>query len=427
MAAVLHDVVEDGGVSLAQLRALGYPEPVVIAVDALTKRDDEHGPEHYLRFVERAGQDDIARAVKLADIADNMDISRIAIPTDKDFARMARYRQAKELLETMGNRVRQAKLPEAKERERAIAELPAPVILPLRDAISADEVEQACPGTEPIVACDFYVGGAEKGIGVPSGFRMGRILNVDHHAPVARMQWPITSTILACQYLAAPDEKRTTARPAVVINHTDCDSVLSSALIMGTLEPDERLVPASIAADHSGDANPIADLLQGLDEGRTGDRTAEQYVESLHALLILLEGRRLPRAAQRALDRRCARRRRAARLIRRGRITLAGPLAWAILDEEMDSAFFPALIPDATLIILALRHPSLPDRWVVKLRLGVAAPPGFTLHSLGIQQWNPGFGGRWNAGSNKRGGGTTVEPRDYANRLLAKLIPALMP
>jgi hypothetical protein len=54
-------------------------------------------------------------------------------------------------------------------------------------------------------------------------------------------------------------------------------------------------------------------------------------------------------------------------------------------------------------------------------------PPGFTLHSLGIQLWNPGFGGRWNAGSNKRGGGTTIEPRDYANRLLAKLIPALMP
>lgn len=69
---------------------------------------------------------------------------------------------------------------------------------------------------------------------------------------------------------------------------------------------------------------------------------------------------------------------------------------------------------------MALPREDVPRRWNVKLRLGNAAPPGFTLHDMKIPNWNPAFGGRWNAGSKKRGGGTSIEPRDYANRLLAK-------
>jgi (p)ppGpp synthase/HD superfamily hydrolase len=101
MAAVLHDVVEDSGVTLDQLREMGFPESVVEAVDALTKRDDERGADNYLDFVVRAGRNDIARTVKLADIADNMDLSRIAAPTGKDLARVNRYRRATTLLERM--------------------------------------------------------------------------------------------------------------------------------------------------------------------------------------------------------------------------------------------------------------------------------------------------------------------------------------
>lgn len=101
MAAVLHDVVEDCGVTIDELRDRGLPEPVVEAVEALTKRPDEHGAERYFEFVERAGQNDIARAVKLADLTDNMDLSRIALPTERDFARVERYRKAKKLLEAI--------------------------------------------------------------------------------------------------------------------------------------------------------------------------------------------------------------------------------------------------------------------------------------------------------------------------------------
>ena len=52
--------------------------------------------------------------------------------------------------------------------------------------------------------------------------------------------------------------------------------------------------------------------------------------------------------------------------------------------------------------------------WNVKLRLGQAAPAGLSLHDLKLSAWDKNFGGRWNAGSNKRGGGTDIAPVDYA-------------
>jgi hypothetical protein len=46
----------------------------------------------------RAAADPVARAVKLADVADNMDLSRIAAPTEKDFARLKEYEQVRAIL-----------------------------------------------------------------------------------------------------------------------------------------------------------------------------------------------------------------------------------------------------------------------------------------------------------------------------------------
>jgi (p)ppGpp synthase/HD superfamily hydrolase len=97
IAAVLQDVVEDSTWTLDQLRAEGFAPYVVAAVDALTKRKGES----YEDFVRRAGRHPIAHRVKLADIADNMDLSRIANPTDEDHARMAKYRGARAILESV--------------------------------------------------------------------------------------------------------------------------------------------------------------------------------------------------------------------------------------------------------------------------------------------------------------------------------------
>jgi len=94
MSAVLHDVVEDTPVTFEQLAREGFPQEVLLAIEALTKRPGESR----LQAAERAAANPIARVVKLADNAENMDLSRIAAPTEKDLARLREYEQVRALL-----------------------------------------------------------------------------------------------------------------------------------------------------------------------------------------------------------------------------------------------------------------------------------------------------------------------------------------
>lgn len=91
IVAVLHDVCEDcPGWDFDRLREEGFSERVIEALVSVTKREGEP----YDAFVRRAGLNDIGKVVKRADLIDNMDVSRIANPTERDLERMARYRQA---------------------------------------------------------------------------------------------------------------------------------------------------------------------------------------------------------------------------------------------------------------------------------------------------------------------------------------------
>lgn len=86
----LHDVVEDcPGWTLDRLAAEGMPPPVIAAVDALTKRagEDEEG------YLARVLANPLAVRVKIADMRDNMDLSRIARPTRKDRKRIEKYQR----------------------------------------------------------------------------------------------------------------------------------------------------------------------------------------------------------------------------------------------------------------------------------------------------------------------------------------------
>ena len=47
-----------------------------------------------MAFVRRAGANPIGRSVKMADLRDNMDVSRIAEPSERDHARIAQYGEA---------------------------------------------------------------------------------------------------------------------------------------------------------------------------------------------------------------------------------------------------------------------------------------------------------------------------------------------
>jgi (p)ppGpp synthase/HD superfamily hydrolase len=91
IVAVLHDVVEDTALTLEDLRAAGFAAAIVEAVDCVTRRETES----YAQFIERLQDNALARQVKLADLADNMDLKRIStLLTAADLARLERYHLA---------------------------------------------------------------------------------------------------------------------------------------------------------------------------------------------------------------------------------------------------------------------------------------------------------------------------------------------
>ncbi|WP_199917077.1 HD domain-containing protein [Parazoarcus communis] len=94
IAAVLHDVVEDTHVTLEALAQEGFSQAILTAVAALTKLPGETR----LEAASRAAVDSVARTVKLADNTENMDLSRIENPTEKDFARLKEYESVRALL-----------------------------------------------------------------------------------------------------------------------------------------------------------------------------------------------------------------------------------------------------------------------------------------------------------------------------------------
>jgi (p)ppGpp synthase/HD superfamily hydrolase len=91
IAAVLHDVVEDCDVSLEKIEQMFGPV-IAAAVDALTRREGES----YMEFIDRACTNEIALFVKLADVRDNLDLSRLGRkPTPADKRRTGKYIAAK--------------------------------------------------------------------------------------------------------------------------------------------------------------------------------------------------------------------------------------------------------------------------------------------------------------------------------------------
>lgn len=93
--AWLHDVMEDCGLGELDLMAAGMPREVVAAVDAITHRRHEPRTDYYARV--RANE--LARAVKLADVADNSAPERLAVLDDATRDRLTeKYRKAREHL-----------------------------------------------------------------------------------------------------------------------------------------------------------------------------------------------------------------------------------------------------------------------------------------------------------------------------------------
>lgn len=84
--AILHDILEDTWVTEDILRKL-FPENICDAVVSLTRKESES----YGDYIKRDAENPIAIKVKIADLEDNLDSSRLKTITKEDSNRMKKY------------------------------------------------------------------------------------------------------------------------------------------------------------------------------------------------------------------------------------------------------------------------------------------------------------------------------------------------
>lgn len=91
IVGVQHDVVEDTGWTFDTLLDEGFQVHIVDALRCVTKLSDN---EPYDEFIERVKTNPLAVAVKINDLADNMDIRRYKELSNWDIKRLKKYLKA---------------------------------------------------------------------------------------------------------------------------------------------------------------------------------------------------------------------------------------------------------------------------------------------------------------------------------------------
>lgn len=94
LVALLHDTVEDGDIASEYLIMVGFPKDVVDAVTSVSRKRGED----YFDFILRCKANPIGRRVKICDLKDNMDITRLNDLTEKDIERLKKYHKAYKIL-----------------------------------------------------------------------------------------------------------------------------------------------------------------------------------------------------------------------------------------------------------------------------------------------------------------------------------------
>lgn len=91
----LHDAVEDTDLTIADVEHI-FGTETARAVDAITHREDEP----WERYLMRVKENSIARQVKISDLIDNSNLSRLPTITMRDVKRQAKYNAALQYLMT---------------------------------------------------------------------------------------------------------------------------------------------------------------------------------------------------------------------------------------------------------------------------------------------------------------------------------------
>lgn len=94
LVALLHDTIEDGDIASEYLLLVGFSQEVVDAVLSVSRKRGED----YFEFIQRCKANSIGRRVKICDLEDNMDITRLNQLTEKDIERLKKYHKAYKIL-----------------------------------------------------------------------------------------------------------------------------------------------------------------------------------------------------------------------------------------------------------------------------------------------------------------------------------------
>lgn len=95
ICGVLHDIVEDTDWTFEALENEGFSKEVIDVLKLVTKTSED---EDYDAFIKRVSTNPIAVKVKLNDLRDNMDITRLDKITEKDAVRLNKYLRAYKML-----------------------------------------------------------------------------------------------------------------------------------------------------------------------------------------------------------------------------------------------------------------------------------------------------------------------------------------
>jgi hypothetical protein len=196
----------------------------------------------------------------------------------------------------------------------------------------------------------------------------------------------------------------------VFITHKDCDSVLSVLMLVGALPPDDMYGEAVLSADHTACENDIADLLQAIeDTPRSGERVSDDSLaHSISSLGQLLAGEPLDGEAQELWNSR-----KEARNSWENRaedfVIFENGTHLYVFDGTVTADPCPEFIvanrPDAKLILVFHNDPGDPYFFQVRAVRGLAANDLVRVDDKTlIPPQIEGFGGRKQAGSNRRSG-----------------------
>ncbi len=96
IVALLHDLIEDTEYTIEDLSNMGFDKSVTDAIALMTHADGVD----YMDYVRMIKENPIAKAVKLADLNHNSDLTRLDVIDEKAIKRREKYLKAITLLDT---------------------------------------------------------------------------------------------------------------------------------------------------------------------------------------------------------------------------------------------------------------------------------------------------------------------------------------